>query len=64
MNNLNSGIIENLKIIVPPIALQTQFAQIVEKTETLKNQYQQSLNELKNLYGSLSQKAFYGELTV
>jgi len=62
MKNLNSGIIENLKIPVPPIELQTQFAQIVEKTEALKTQYQQSLQELENLYGSLSQKAFRGEL--
>jgi type I restriction enzyme, S subunit len=36
----------------------------VEKTETLKTQYQQSLQELENLYGSLSQKAFRGELTL
>lgn len=64
MKNLNSGIIENLKIPVPPIELQTQFAQIVEKTETLKSQYQQSLQELENLYGSLSQKAFRGELSI
>lgn len=64
MKNLNSGIIENLKIPVPPIELQTQFAQIVEKTEALKTQYQQSLTELENLYGSLSQKAFKGELTI
>lgn len=62
MKNLNSGIIENLKIPVPPIKLQTQFAQIVSKTEALKSQYQQSLQELENLYGSLSQKAFRGEL--
>jgi type I restriction enzyme S subunit len=64
MKNLNSGIIENLKIPVPPIELQTQFVQIAEKTETLKTQYQQSLQELENLYGSLSQKAFRGELSI
>lgn len=64
MKNLNSGIIENLKIPVPPLALQTQFAHIVSTTEALKSQYQQSLQELENLYGSLSQKAFKGELSV
>jgi type I restriction enzyme S subunit len=64
MKNLNSGIIENLKIPVPPIELQTQFAQIVEKTEAIKTQYQQSLQELENLYGSLSQRAFKGELSI
>ncbi|MCC6384487.1 MAG: restriction endonuclease subunit S [Bacteroidia bacterium] len=61
--NLNTGIMKNFKIILPPINLQTQFALIVEKTEALKTQYQQSLSELENLYGSLSQKAFRGELT-
>lgn len=54
--------IKDIKIPVPPTELQTQFAQIVEKTEALKTQYQQSLRELENLYGSLSQKAFKGEL--
>lgn len=54
--------IKTLPIIIPPIELQTQFAKIVEKTEALKTQYQQSLQELENLYGSLSQKAFRGEL--
>ena len=38
MKNLNSGIIEELKITFPPIETQTQFAQIVEKTEALKAQ--------------------------
>jgi type I restriction enzyme S subunit len=58
----SASVIENFKTYQPPIELQTQFAQIVEKTEALKSQYQQSLQELENLYGSLSQKAFKGEL--
>lgn len=49
-------------IKVPPLDLQSQFAKIVEKTESLKAQYQSSLQELENLYGSLSQRAFRGEL--
>jgi len=58
-----SDFFERYKLVVPPFTLQTQFARIVEKTEALKRQYQQSLSELENLYGSLSQKAFRGELT-
>lgn len=54
--------IAKIEMPLPPIELQTQFAQIVEKTEALKTQYQQSLQELANLYGSLSQRAFNGEL--
>lgn len=53
---------KKFNFIYPPIELQTLFAQIVEKIETLKSKYQQSLQELENLYGSLSQKAFRGEL--
>lgn len=59
---VNTKTLQRLGLIVPPIKLQTQFAQIVEKTEALKTQYKQSLRELENLYGSLSQKAFRGEL--
>lgn len=62
IQNISQQTLEKLKIPTPPIELQTQFAQIVEKTEALKSQYQQSLQELENLYGSLSQKAFRGEL--
>ena len=56
------GRLEQIEIIFPIISLQTQFAQIVSTTETIKTQYQQSLQELENLYGSLSQRAFRGEL--
>ena len=62
ISNVSLKTMRELPIIIPPPILQTQFAQIVEKTEALKTQYQQSLQELENLYGSLSQKAFRGEL--
>ena len=35
---------------------------IVEKVESLKSRYQQSLTDLESLYGALSQRAFKGEL--
>lgn len=60
MKNLNSGIIENLKIPIPPLKLQTQFAAIVEKTEALKAQYKEHLQSLEQMYGALSQRAFRG----
>ncbi|MBS1491423.1 MAG: restriction endonuclease subunit S [Bacteroidetes bacterium] len=62
MANINAQELQDIRIIIPPIKLQTQFAHIVEKTEVLKTQYQNSLQELENLYSSLSQKAFKGEL--
>lgn len=57
------GRLEQIEIIFPTLPLQTQFARIVEKTEAIKAQYQQSLRELESLYGSLSQRAFRGELS-
>lgn len=62
--NLNLSIVGNIEVLIPPIELQTQFAHIVEKTEALKTQYQQSLRDMEELYGSLSQQAFRGELRV
>jgi type I restriction enzyme S subunit len=53
---------QKLLIPKPPEDLQNQFAAIVEKVEDLKSRYQQSLTDLGNLYGALSQKAFKGEL--
>ncbi|MFO7556810.1 MAG: hypothetical protein R6W88_16545 [Desulfobacterales bacterium] len=44
------------------IGVQNQFAIITDKVESLKTLYQNCLNELENLYGVLSQKAFKGKL--
>lgn len=62
MAGINVGLLKHIIIDQPPFELQTQFAQIVERIEALKTQYQKSLQELENLYGSLSQRAFRGEL--
>lgn len=61
--SINSTQLKSFPVIIPPLPLQTQFAHIVEKTEALKAQYQSSLQELEHLYGSLSQRAFKGELS-
>lgn len=45
-----------------PVELQNKFDETIEKTEILKAQYQQSLEKLEHLYGSLSQQAFRGEM--
>lgn len=56
--------INQLPINLPPIELQNHFAIIFKKIEILKVEYQNSLVQLENLYGLLSQKAFKGELDV
>lgn len=59
---LTKGDFEQIKMIKPPIELQTQFSIIVSKIEDIKSRYKQSLIDLESLYGTLSQKAFKGEL--
>ena len=54
--------IEDILAGIPPLTMQDRFADTAEKIESIKSRYQQSLTELENLYGSLSQKAFKGEL--
>jgi type I restriction enzyme, S subunit len=58
----DSTAMEMLLIPKPPINLQNQFSTISEKIEGIKSRFQQSLTDLENLYGVLSQKAFKGEL--
>lgn len=60
--NLNTTIMKNFEIILPPIELQNQFAEIVQKIESQKALLQQSLTELENNFQSLMQRAFKGEL--
>ena len=62
MPNISKSKLLNHKIEVPPLSLQNQFAAIVEKVEVIKTKYTESLIELENLYASLSQRAFKGEL--
>lgn len=62
IQNINQKLLGELKIPLPAPEQQQKFVDIVEKTEAIKKQYQTHLEELENLYGSISQKAFKGEL--
>lgn len=53
---------EKIVFPLPPKALQDKFAIIVQQVEQSKSAYQLSLKQLNNLFGSLSQQAFSGEL--
>lgn len=61
-SELNKTTCNSISILINPNKLRTKFATFVEKVEGLKIHYQQSLKELQNMYGVLSQKAFRGEL--
>lgn len=54
--------LKRIEIIVPPISLQEQYANLVQKTEAVKEKQKQSEHELDNLFNTLMQKAFKGEL--
>jgi type I restriction enzyme S subunit len=59
---IRSAELVKVDIPFPNPADQLRFAAIVEKVESLKSSYQQSLTDLETLYGALSQQAFKGEL--
>lgn len=54
--------IQTYQVLYPPKKLQDKFSAIAKKIDRLKSRYQQSLSDLEDLYGALSQKAFKGEL--
>lgn len=54
--------LENFYIPMPPLPLQTQFAERLKKIETQKSQAQASLAKSEELFNSLLQRAFKGEL--
>jgi type I restriction enzyme, S subunit len=62
MPNISKANLRNIQIPLPPLDLQNRFSDIVIKVETLKAHYAKSLTNLEVLYGTLSQKAFKGEL--
>lgn len=61
---MNESICNSIPVIYPPLNLQNKFALIVEKIESMKVKYQESLAEFEALYGSVSQRAFKGILPV
>ncbi len=59
---LTKGEFEKIKMILPPIQLQNQFAERVQAIEAQKQQAQLELAKSEELFNSLLQKAFKGEL--
>ena len=55
--------LRRLKVNLPPIDLQNQFAEHVQKIEAQKAKAQASLEKAETLFNSLLQRAFKGELT-
>lgn len=60
--NLNSSIMKNFKMILPPIESQNKFEASVGALIEQKAQAQQSLEKAEQLFNSLLQRAFKGEV--
>ncbi|HAF31051.1 MAG TPA: hypothetical protein DCG75_18600, partial [Bacteroidales bacterium] len=62
LQQINLSDLRKIKLIQPSLETQNKFAAIAQSIINLKEFYKESLQELENLYGSLSQQAFKGEL--
>ena len=60
MANINAEEFKNIKVYIPPIEIQDQFAEIVENIEKQKELLNERLVELENNFNSLMQRAFNG----
>lgn len=57
-SNINAKELQNIKIYIPPIELQNQFADIVKQIDKQKLKIEKSLEEMQELYESLMEKYF------
>ena len=56
------SVLKQLQFMTPPIELQNKFAQIVEHVEAQKQKNEIVIEQMNNLFNSISQRAFKGEL--
>lgn len=62
VRRINISEVKKIQCPVPPIEIQNHFGEIVQQIDKLKRHFSVSLQALENLYGTVSQKAFNGEL--
>ncbi|WP_104037826.1 restriction endonuclease subunit S [Vibrio jasicida] len=62
MANINAQELQNIKLLLPPIELQNRYEKIVKAVRSRVSTQIVSLTELNELFSSLSQKAFSGQL--
>lgn len=60
--NINLAILRDLKVPVPPLALQQTFATRIQAVESLKTTHHDALGESDVLFASLQHRAFTGQL--
>ncbi len=62
MRGLNTGIVKGAMIFLPPLASQEEFATTVNRIEGIQRGQARSATEISDLFHSLMQRAFRGEL--
>lgn len=62
IRNLLLSTMRSYKLPIPPIAMQDKFSKIVQKVEAQKEKNQKVIEQMDNLFNSLMQQAFNGEL--
>lgn len=62
MANINAQELQDIKILIPPVELQNQYEHIATSLKERMVTHHASLNELNDLFASLSQNAFAGKL--
>jgi type I restriction enzyme S subunit len=62
IQNINQELLSSIEIQLPPISFQNEFADRVQLIEQQKELAQQALQKSEELFNSLLQKAFKGEL--
>lgn len=60
--HINLDILKNFRVMLPPLALQRQFAVIVAEHERARRQQQESARQSDHLFAALLRRAFAGEL--
>lgn len=60
--SITKDAIREIPIILPPLELQNKFCNLIEELDNKKLKLIKALDEMNNLYNSLIQKAFKGEL--
>ena len=56
--HMNTGVLDNLQFPYPPPSLQSNYKELHQRIRNIEVHYKEGLQELENLYGSLSQQAF------
>ena len=62
ISHLTGEKLKSMKLPIPPLNLQNEFAERVQIIEQQKEQAKQALQKSENLFNSLLQRSFKGEL--